>query len=118
MQRSFGLYFPLVISQGSVVYPGLVDSIDSSLRNIFSWTYGKRNFNPAFGSKLEDILGRGVTSETLFAIKMEIQRAVEEWEPRLESLQVQVEGNGSSVTATIKGKITNSQIPYTFEASL
>lgn len=115
MERAYGLYFPLIIDEGRVVYPGLSDSIDSSLRNLLAWPYSKRYFNPAFGTKLWDLITKGVTEETLFLIKEEISRIISEWEPRLSSVNIEVRGEGSSVRAIINAKISNSQ-PYTFEA--
>ena len=117
MERAFGLYFPLIIDNGQVVYPGLSDSIDSSLRNLLAFDYGKRHFNPAFGTRIWDLMGIGVTEENLFLIKQELVRAMNIWEPILQSLTIELMAEGSSVKASINGKISNSQ-PYTFEATL
>lgn len=118
MSRAYGLHFPLIIEDGQVLEPGLVQSIDASLRNILSWDYGKRFFNPAFGSRLNYMLGEGLTSNNLRALEKDIETAITEWEPRLSSLRVSTEVIGQSIVLNISANITNLDLPYQFNTGL
>jgi len=118
MSRANGLFFPVVFDNGRVVYPGLMDSLDASLRHIFSWPYGTRYFNPAFGSRIEAMLGRGVTPELMTSIKMDIRTAIEAWETRLIISSLIIESIEDRVSVKLEARIKYSQVTYNFETLL
>lgn len=118
MNRSNGLYFPLIIDEGTILYPGIEQSIDASIKHILTWDYGKRYFNPAFGSRLNSMLGSGATNDVLTSLKQDIQDAIDNWEPRLSNVSVSLTANGEKVNLAISGQITNLKISYKFQSIL
>ena len=118
MNRSNGLYFPLIFDSGTILYPGIEQSIDASIKHILTWDYGKRYFNPAFGSRLNSMLGEGATSDALTSLKQDIQDAISTWEPRLSNVSVTLTAIGEKVNLSVTGQITNLKISYKFQSIL
>jgi len=118
MENTYGLFFPIVLDEGAPVPPGLADAVDASLRHILSYIYGKRFFNPAFGTRLHYQVGKGSTDDALYMIKMDLNEAISRWEPRIEGLKISVKGEGSSVNILIEGILRAVKEEYTFQTTL
>lgn len=59
-----------------------VNAVKNAIHNIFSWIPGERILDPEFGNKIRQYLYDGITENTSEQITVEIQHAVEKYEPR------------------------------------
>ena len=71
---------------------GLKDNnaIARSLRNIVFTRPGEKFFNPNFGSRISESLFDNVNGSTALAVRDEIKRSIENYEPRAIFLNVEV----------------------------
>jgi len=120
MDNRYGLYFPIILSQGAPIAPALVDSVDASLRHIFTWTIGTRNFNLSFGSPLYHMLGQLTSDKNLEILRIYSLQAIARWEKRLEvtNLELVADRDTGLVNIQIEGKIMPENIDYTYETAL
>ena len=65
---------------------GLKDNnaITRSLRNIVFTRPGEKFFNPNFGSRISESLFDNVNGSTALAVRDEIKRSIENYEPRVD----------------------------------
>ena len=83
---------------------GLKDNnaITRSLRNIVFTRPGEKFFNPNFGSRISESLFDNVNGSTALAVRDEIKRSIENYEPRVDLIKVKVTpdyaGNALNVT--------------------
>jgi len=66
------------------------DAIKSSVKNIILTNFGERPFNPIFGSGIRRFLFEPLTVITASSIRTFIETALENFEPRVEVLQIDV----------------------------
>jgi len=66
------------------------DAIKSSVKNIILTNFGERPFNPIFGSGIRRLLFEPLTVITASSIRTFIETALENFEPRVEVLQIDV----------------------------
>ena len=69
------------------------NAIARAVRNIILTTPGEKFFDPDFGSNINEILFENVSEITADSIKEEIQNSLENYEPRLELIDVDVRPN-------------------------
>ena len=69
------------------------NAIARAVRNIVSTTPGEKLFNPEFGSSVSEILFENVDDITAVSIKDEIKSCLDNYEPRVEIINVNVEPN-------------------------
>lgn len=72
--------------RGDIVVSGLVPVINESLRNILDTQIGTRLFNRGFGSKIRNLLFEPMSSVVAKIILLEVQQALELFEPRVRLL--------------------------------
>jgi len=58
-------------------------AVAQALENLLATRKGERLFLPDYGIDLEQLLFEPMDEETAFAIKSEVIRSVEQWEPRV-----------------------------------
>ncbi len=119
-ENPYGLYFPLLLSEGAPIVPSLEDSVDSSLRIILAWDYTKRHFLYTFGSILSRLVSAPGTNQQLVAIKQFIAQAIRRWEPRIEVQEIEVlrSGTGDSIEINIKALILETQTIYNYTTQI
>ena len=69
------------------------NAIARSVRNIVLTTPGEKIFDPDFGSNIGEILFENIDEITAISIKEEIQNSLENYEPRVELIDVDVRPN-------------------------
>lgn len=72
------------LEPGNVLITNTVDAINESIKNILGTMVGSRLFNRGFGSRLAFLLFEPMSEITSTLIKLEIQDALDVWEPRVE----------------------------------
>tara|TARA_R100000654_G_scaffold23895_1_gene46375 strand:- start:286 stop:687 length:402 start_codon:yes stop_codon:yes gene_type:complete len=69
------------------------NAIARAVRNIVSTTPGEKFFDPDFGSSVSEILFENVDDITAISIKDEIKNCLQNYEPRVEIIDVKVNPN-------------------------
>jgi len=69
------------------------NAIARAVRNIVSTTPGEKFFDPDFGSSVSEILFENVDDITAISIKDEIKNSLQNYEPRVELIDVKVNPN-------------------------
>lgn len=72
--------------RGDILVTGIVEVLNESINQIIETRRGTRLFNRSFGSNVGDLLFEPMSSLVSDIILMEIQQAVETWEPRVKVL--------------------------------
>tara|TARA_R100000231_G_scaffold57366_1_gene47412 strand:- start:2409 stop:2810 length:402 start_codon:yes stop_codon:yes gene_type:complete len=94
---------------------GLKDNnaITRSLRNIVFTRPGEKFFNPNFGSRISESLFDNVNGSTALAVRDEIKRSIENYEPRVDLIRVKVTPDyaGNALNVTIVYFVTGIDSP-------
>jgi len=94
---------------------GLKDNnaIARSLRNIVFTRPGEKFFNPNFGSRISESLFDNVNGSTALAVRDEIKRSIENYEPRVDLIKVKVtpDYGGNALNVTIVYFVTGIDSP-------
>ena len=77
-------------------------AIARSLRNLVLTTPGERFFNEELGSQVNNLLFENVDDVTALSIRNEIENVIENYEPRVELLEVDVFANIDSYSMDVK----------------
>lgn len=85
-------------------------SIKQSIRNLLLTNVGERFFRPYLGSNVYKSLFELIDNFVINDIKTHIENAINAYEPRAQLIAVNVEdnGDGNSLTATIQFSIINT----------
>ena len=88
-------------------------AIARSIRNIVFTEPGEKFFNPKFGSEISKSLFENVDQVAASAIRDEIEFSIQEFEPRVEVIEVTVVPNFDSneMNATIVYEIVGIDVP-------
>ena len=89
------------------------NAIARSIRNIVFTEPGEKFFNPKFGSEISKSLFENVDQVAASAIRDEIEFSIQEFEPRVEVIEVTVVPNFDSneMNATIVYEIVGIDVP-------
>ena len=89
------------------------NAISRSIRNIVFTEPGEKFFNPKFGSEISKSLFENVDQVAASAIRDEIEFSIQEFEPRVEVIEVTVVPNFDSneMNATIVYEIVGIDVP-------
>ena len=94
---------------------GLKDNnaITRSLWNIVFTRPGEKFFNPNFGSRISESLFDNVNGSTALAVRDEIKRSIENYEPRVDLIRVKVTPDyaGNALNVTIVYFVTGIDSP-------
>lgn len=85
--------FPLLFTpdaRGELTFPSQEASVRQSIEVILRTSPGEQLLHPRFGAGLERMMGQPNTLSTRRRIQELVQRALTEWEPRLELIRVDV----------------------------
>ena len=91
------------------------NAIARAVRNIVSTTPGEKLFDPEFGSSVSEILFENVDDITAVSIKDEIKSSLNNYEPRVELIDVNVDPNfdQNQFDVIISYRIVGVDIPPT-----
>jgi|TARA_B100001094_G_scaffold326806_1_gene383684 phage baseplate assembly protein W len=89
------------------------NAIARSVRNIILTSPGEKFFNPDFGSNVSKLLFENLDEVTALAIRDEIETAINNYEPRVSLIDVEVtpDFDNNSLDAKIKYRIVGADIP-------
>ena len=86
-----GLSFPLRIdATGAIALVGRDDELRQSMRLILGTAFGERPMRPEFGCGIHDIVFMPANATTAGRVAYEVRAALEQWEPRIDVLDVDV----------------------------
>jgi phage baseplate assembly protein W len=86
-----GLAFPLQISQqGGIALASGLNDIEQAIRIILSTVPGERVMRPAFGCRIHELIFAPNNATTHGLVAYYIEKALEQWEPRIEVQDVTV----------------------------
>jgi phage baseplate assembly protein W len=91
--RRHPIGFPLLFrpdEQGELSFPSLEASVRQSIEIILRTRPGEQLMHAGFGAGLERMIGQPNTLATRRRIQELVQRALSEWEPRLELVRVDI----------------------------
>lgn len=96
------------------------DSIKTSLKNIIFTNPGERFFNPRFGSGIKKTLFENISSDTEYQVKVYIENAIRNFEPRVNLIEVYVTAvpDDNKYHVSIVYSIINSPVVETFNVLL
>ena len=89
------------------------NAIARSVRNIILTSPGEKFFNPDFGSNVSKLLFENLDEVTALAIRDEIETAINNYEPRVSLIDVEVtpDFDNNSLDTQIKYRIVGADIP-------
>ena len=87
-QRNYlgqGVSFPMRVNkQGNFTLSREIDNIEESILIILLTEPGERLYRPDFGCRLHELAFAPLNSETLMLMRIWVQEALDQWEPRIE----------------------------------
>jgi uncharacterized protein len=88
-------------------------AIARSIRNLILTKKGERPFEPNLGSGVYDLLFENIDKQTATIIRDEIMLVIENYEPRVEIIEVLVKPNydAASMDATIQYEVVGINVP-------
>jgi phage baseplate assembly protein W len=88
-------------------------AISRSIRNLILTKKGERPFEPNLGSGVYDLLFENIDKQTATIIRDEIILVIENYEPRVEIIEVLVKPNydAASMDATIQYEVVGINVP-------
>ncbi len=88
-------------------------AISRAVRNLILTKRGERPFEPALGSKVYDLLFESMDKQTASVIRDEIKTVIENYEPRVDLIEVIVIPNHdvASMDVTIRYEIVGIDVP-------
>jgi len=79
-----GWLFPLQVNiQGGVQLNSDVPNVEDCIRLILGTKLGERVYRPEFGSRLSELVFAPMNTQTLLLIRLYVEEALEQWEPRI-----------------------------------
>ena len=90
-----GFSFPAAVNmQGSVQLSSDTPNLEESIRIILGTKLGERVYRPNFGCRLSELVFEPMNSHTMTLIRLYVEEALEQWEPRITLRQVITEPEG------------------------
>lgn len=84
-----GIAFPIRTSvQGGLQLSAAGQNLTESIRVLLRTRVGERVYRPDYGSRLSELTFAPMNTDTLLLIRLNVQEAIERWEPRIVLEQV------------------------------
>lgn len=97
-----GLAFPVAINlHGGLQLSKQILNIEESIHLILSTRLGERLYRPDFGSRLSELIFSPLNTETLLQVKLYVEEALNQWEPRITLHEIITEPDSSLGLVTI-----------------
>ena len=112
--RDIGHTFSAHPVNGSLNTKTNLEAIKNSVRNIILTNHGERFFDLNFGGNVSAHLFENATSFTEGNIARSMKQAIENYEPRVEIIDIKVDADpdDNEVVASLKFKAINDPNPY------
>ena len=89
-----GWSFPLEIVDGEVQYASYEESVRQAIWTILTTSHGERVMRPEFGCGLRELVFSLNNASTAGRVAYEVRTALDKWEPRIQTLAVDVRSSG------------------------
>lgn len=86
--KDFDLFFRAHPITGKLNVKKNVESIKQAVKNLLLTNLGERPYKPNYGSSLRELLFQNFTQDTLTDIEFAIRTAIENYEPRVQLLDI------------------------------
>ncbi|MEM9213227.1 MAG: GPW/gp25 family protein [Cyanobacteria bacterium P01_F01_bin.150] len=84
-----GFAFPATVNiQGSIQLSADTPNLEESIRIVLGTKLGERVYRPNFGSRLSELVFEPMNAHTMTLIRLYVEEALEQWEPRITLRQV------------------------------
>lgn len=103
-----GLAFPLGVDRrGAIALVSGEDDVEQAIQIILSTAPGERPMRPEFGCGIHDYVFDVIDAETLGRIDLEVRKALERWEPRIDvqGVSFDLEPGGGQLAITIEYRV-------------
>ena len=109
-----GWKFPVSVdgTTGRVRISQYEEDIQEAIRIILMTRKGERVMRPDFGCGLQDYLFAGMDYNTATQMRLEIQRALTEWEPRITDVEVGVEMDNGTLLIHVSYIVRATNNPF------
>lgn len=98
-----------------------IDSVNRSLKNILQTNFYERPYDPLYGANLRHYMFENYDQNIETEMKIDIQNAIDNHEPRVNVIEIYVTGNPDTheINISIEYQIVNvSSDPVTFSTTL
>ncbi len=93
-----GWAFPVALNpQGEITAAAYEEDVRQAIRIILGTNHGERVMLPDFGANLKAMLFEPINTTTLSLVQHHVERALIEWEPRIDVLAVRVSADNSTL---------------------
>ena len=109
-----GWKFPVSVDEttGRIKTSQFEEDIREAIRIIIMTRKGERMMQPEFGCGLQDYLFAGMDYDTTTQMRLEIQRALINWEPRITDVEVRVETSDGHLMIHVAYVVRATNNPY------
>ena len=107
-----GIAFPLQVMDGVLGMNEYDAQVKQSIRLILSTAKGERVMRPDFGSGLERFAFEPYNGVTAILVQQEVKEVLQEFEPRIDVLNVTLEQGGNDSSASDRTGQMNITIEY------
>jgi phage baseplate assembly protein W len=109
-----GWSFPLALTPaGDIQLAVHEEDVRQAIRLILATSFGERVMRPDFGAGLRAVLFEPLSTTTMSLVQHHVERALVEWEPRIDLLEVSVSADNSNlgrllITLNYRVRATNA----------
>jgi len=109
-----GWKFPVRVDEttGRIKTSQYEEDISEAIRIIIMTRKGERMMQPDFGCGLQDYLFEGMDYDTTSQMRLEIQRALLNWEPRITDVEIQVETENGRLMIHVSYVVRATNNPF------
>jgi len=109
-----GWKFPVRVDEttGRIKTSQHEEDIQEAIRIILMTRKGERMMRPEFGCGLQGYLFEGMSYDTTSQMRLEIQRALTNWEPRITDVEVQVEADNGRLMIHVSYVVRSTNNPF------
>ena len=116
-----GISFPIRMNQqGNLQFSSALQNVQESILLILLTEIGERLYRPDFGCRIHELAFASLNAETLMLMRVYVQEALEQWEPRIIVEQVTtqpIQSQGRvdiSINYRLKGTYDQRSMIYPF----
>jgi phage baseplate assembly protein W len=109
-----GWKFPISVDEttGRIKTSQYEEDVQEAIKIIIMTRKGERMMQPDFGCGLQDYLFSGMDYDTISQMRMEVQRALLNWEPRITDVDVRLEADGGNLMIYISYVVRSTNNPF------
>ena len=111
-----GWKFPVIVDEttGRIKTSQYEEDIQEAIRIIIMTRKGERVMQPDFGCGLQDYLFEGMDYDTTSQMRLEVQRALLNWEPRITDVEVRMETENGRLMIHVSYVVRATNNPFNF----